>query len=101
MRQNVAFSLVSLQELIGSRSAAAWTTPSCIFTPITIDELSAAVLTAQKTQCQFAVRSGGHSPFHGFAGIDQGLLISTAGFKDLQYSNATQVQRSGMGSTLR
>ncbi|KAJ3498514.1 hypothetical protein NLG97_g1069 [Lecanicillium saksenae] len=79
-------------------SGSAWTAPKCIYTPTSVDELRAAVLAAQKTQCKFAVRSGGHSPFHGFAGIDEGLLISMAGFKELAYNPDTQVQRSGMGN---
>ncbi|KAJ5217446.1 oxidase/Diels-Alderase [Penicillium chermesinum] len=86
------------QEADAYWSASAWTAPTCIYTPTTLDELKAAILAAQRTQCKFAVRSGGHSPFHGFAGIDEGLLISMAGFKDLEYNKDTQVQRSGMGN---
>lgn len=53
---------------------------------------------AQFTQCQFSVRSGGHAPFAGFAGIDDGILISMSGFTDLSYDPNTEIQRSGMGN---
>ncbi|KAF7538399.1 hypothetical protein G7054_g2974 [Neopestalotiopsis clavispora] len=79
-------------------SASAYTEPSCISTPVSLDELSVVVRSAEFAQCKFAVRSGGHSPFAGFAGIDGGLLISMSGFTDLSYDENTQIQRSGMGN---
>jgi len=81
------------------RSATAYQTPLCVFTPPGSDSLRIALLISQFTQCQFAVRSGGHSPNPGWANINGGLLISLKGFTDLMYDEATQTQRSGMGNT--
>ncbi|RYP51844.1 hypothetical protein DL768_002920 [Monosporascus sp. mg162] len=79
-------------------SATAYKDPRCIFTPDTIEKLRTAVLSVGFTDCRFAVRSGGHSPFSGFASIDNGLLISMSKFTDLHYDEATHTQRSGMGN---
>lgn len=80
------------------RSATAYQTPLCVFTPQGTNSLRIALLNAQFTQCKFAVRSGGHSPNPGWANINGGLLISLKGFTDLTYDEATQTQRSGMGN---
>ncbi|ROT40790.1 oxidase/Diels-Alderase [Sodiomyces alkalinus F11] len=86
------------QEAEAFWSASAHKEPTCLFTPRSIGALRTAVLTARFSRCQFAVRSGGHSPFPGFAGIDDGLLISMSGFTDIRYHQGTQVLRSGMGN---
>lgn len=70
----------------------------CIVSPDSIDDLSIVVRSASFSKCKFAVRSGGHSPFAGFASIDGGILISMEKFTDLSYDETTQVQRSGMGN---
>ncbi|KAI3316473.1 oxidase/Diels-Alderase [Xylariaceae sp. AK1471] len=79
-------------------SATAYKNPACMISPSEIRTLSVTVRSAELAQCKFAVRSGGHSPFAGFAGIDNGLLISMSEMTDLDYDENTQIQRSGMGN---
>lgn len=50
-------------------------TPTCRFSPTNAFGISLAVLTVQVTQCQFAVKSGGHAAFSGASNIEKGLTI--------------------------
>lgn len=49
--------------------------PFCRFSPKEVIELSATVLLSRKTQCPFAVRSGGHASFYNASNIDGGIAI--------------------------
>ncbi|KAK6950570.1 hypothetical protein Daesc_008898 [Daldinia eschscholtzii] len=89
---------VYTQEAHAHWSATAWKSPSCIFSPNNIQDLRRAVLLAGFTNTKFAVRSGGHSPLSGWASIDNSLLISMTNINDLEYDEASQTQRSGMGN---
>ncbi|KFA52532.1 hypothetical protein S40293_09956 [Stachybotrys chartarum IBT 40293] len=51
--------------------------PSCVFTPSSAELVSQAVKFFEQNNCSFAVRSGGHSPSHGWANIDGGVLLAT------------------------
>ncbi|KAI2785053.1 oxidase/Diels-Alderase [Daldinia loculata] len=86
------------QEAHAHWSATAWKSPSCIFSPTNLQDLRRAVLLAGFTNTKFAVRSGGHSPLSNWASIDGSLLISMTNINDLEYDEATQTQRSGMGN---
>ncbi|KAI0846070.1 oxidase/Diels-Alderase [Daldinia vernicosa] len=86
------------QEAHAHWSETAWKSPSCIFAPNNIQDLRRAVLIAGFTNITFAVRSGGHSPLSNWANIDDSLLISMTNINDLEYDEAAQTQRSGMGN---
>ncbi|KAI1087102.1 hypothetical protein F5B19DRAFT_497707 [Rostrohypoxylon terebratum] len=59
--------------------------PSCIVSPASTADVSAAVATLSHGNCSFAIRSGGHSTWAGDANIVGGVTI------DLQSLNATQL----------
>lgn len=52
--------------------------PSCVFTPSSAELVSQAVKLFEQKNCTFAIRSGGHSPSHGWANIDDGVLLATS-----------------------
>jgi len=56
------------------------------------------VRVAQKANASFAVRGGGHSPFPGFANINNGFLLSMKDLNDLTYDATTQTLLSGYGN---
>ncbi|TWU76898.1 hypothetical protein ED733_006718 [Metarhizium rileyi] len=53
----------------------ALTQPACRFTPSSEVDVSLAVLTSRVTQCNFAVKSGGHAAFAGASNIEGGLTL--------------------------
>ncbi|PWY96282.1 FAD-binding domain-containing protein [Aspergillus sclerotioniger CBS 115572] len=57
--------------------------PSCIVQPHSAEDVSIVVSALSQTQCQFAVRSGGHTIWPGAAAIEQGVTI------DLSLMNST------------
>src|SRR4051812_24379379 len=57
--------------------------PSCIFLPSRVEELSAAMKTLATGNCLFAIKSGGHNPIPGANDINKGVSI------DLRYLNQT------------
>ncbi|KAI8934042.1 hypothetical protein NX059_008810 [Plenodomus lindquistii] len=63
-------------------------TPNCIFLPKSSGEVATAVrlLTAASfiKPCQWAIRSGGHTPYSGASNIENGVTI------DLQYLNSVE-----------
>jgi FAD/FMN-containing dehydrogenase len=61
--------------------------------PISPLGVSLAVLTVQVTQCQFAVKSGGHGMFSGASNIDGGLTIDLLKLNQVTVS-ADQTQTS-------
>ncbi len=69
----------------GRWSTTSILTPDCIFRPSSAEQLSAAVKVLATTNCQFAVKSGGHSPIPGANDINYGVSI------DLQYLNQTSL----------
>ncbi|KAI1267561.1 putative FAD-binding oxidoreductase [Xylariaceae sp. FL1019] len=75
----------------------AWGMPECIFQPRSKEELrdGTAIIIGHNTS--FAVRSGGHSPHHGFANIDGGILIDMGNFNRLIYSPEDETTIVGSG----
>ncbi|KAK3305084.1 6-hydroxy-D-nicotine oxidase [Chaetomium strumarium] len=57
--------------------------PSCIFLPSYVEDVSAAVKALSAGNCQFAIKSGGHNPTPGANDINDGVSI------DLRYLNQT------------
>lgn len=51
------------------------TDPTCRFSPTHPAYVSLGVLTLRVTQCEFAVKSGGHAAFAGASNIENGLTI--------------------------
>ena len=81
------------------RSPTAWLTPNCIFEPTTITEVQFAVGILNITGSTYAIRSGGHSPFPGFASTNDGVLIAMHKMKTVENDSATENVRLGMGNT--
>ncbi|KAI1809067.1 putative FAD-binding oxidoreductase [Poronia punctata] len=77
----------------------AWGMPTCIFQPRTKDELQQGTGIIIDNQVNLAVRSGGHSPHHGFANVDSGVLIDMAGFNRLVYDQQEETTIVGSGLT--
>ncbi|KAI1413420.1 putative FAD-binding oxidoreductase [Hypoxylon sp. FL1857] len=75
----------------------AWGTPTCIFHPSLTEQLQEAVTLLVKANVSFAVRSGGHEPHHGFANIDNGVLIDMSNFTRLDYDAERSVAVVGSG----
>ncbi|ROW08495.1 hypothetical protein VMCG_03256 [Cytospora schulzeri] len=72
-----------------------WYEPRCIAQPKSAIEVSKALLVATFLGTKFAVRSGGHNPNPGFAGIDsQGVLI------DMSHMNETSLSTDGTVASL-
>lgn len=51
--------------------------PSCVFTPVSAEDVSGAVQLFEHNECKFAIRSGGHMPARGAANIKDGILLAT------------------------
>ncbi|KAF2473017.1 bifunctional solanapyrone synthase [Lindgomyces ingoldianus] len=77
----------------------AWKTPTCIYSPQSIDDVVHAIKILQSTKSKFAVRGGGHSPLSAWANIDNGVLISMRAISDKVYDPATETVRVGFGCT--
>lgn len=60
--------------------------PICRFSPNCAPGVSLAVLTAQVTQCQFAVKSGGHAAFSGSSNINGGITIDLLDLNEIVVS---------------
>lgn len=74
-------------------------TPNCIFEPTTIPEVQFAVGVLGITGSTYAIRSGGHSPFPGFASTNDGVLIAMHKMTIVEYDAASETVRLGMGNT--
>lgn len=79
------------------RVETAWGTPGCILEPLSVSQLQKAVPLLVKGNASFAIRSGGHSPNHGFANIDGGVLIGMSNFSRLQYNPTAGTAVVGAG----
>ncbi|KAK6525940.1 hypothetical protein TWF281_010982 [Arthrobotrys megalospora] len=77
---------------------AAQQSPTCIFTPANTQDVSRAVKLFTRKNCQFAIRSGGHSYNPGWAGIINGVLISLSDIDDVTYDSQTGLASVGAGS---
>jgi FAD/FMN-containing dehydrogenase len=80
------------------RSETAWKLPSCIFEPTDSTALAEAIETIASNNATFAVRSGGHSPFPGWANVDGGVLISLEAMNTITYNSTDETVRVGTGN---
>ncbi|KAK6513471.1 hypothetical protein TWF281_005094 [Arthrobotrys megalospora] len=72
--------------------------PRCVFTPYNTQDVSKAVKLFTRKNCQFAIRSGGHSYNPGWAGIENGILMSLGYLNQTTYNPTTQIATVGGGS---
>ncbi|KAK3673913.1 hypothetical protein LTR78_006115 [Recurvomyces mirabilis] len=78
--------------------------PNCVFKPTTTTDVQLAVFLLHiggklfPGQCEFAVRSGGHTPFSGAANIENGVTIDLQSFKQLIVAADRQTVQIGTGN---
>ncbi|KAI9793318.1 MAG: hypothetical protein M1833_000763 [Piccolia ochrophora] len=72
--------------------------PSCVVTPSSSDEVSKIVKALAKASCEFAVKSGGHSPVPGSNDIADGVTIDLARIKSVTLSSDKAVASIGPGA---
>ncbi|KAF3226266.1 hypothetical protein TWF106_000761 [Orbilia oligospora] len=77
---------------------AARLNPTCIFTPTNTQDVARAVKLFTRKNCQFAIRSGGHSYNPGWAGITNGVLISLYGLNNISYDSIHGLASIGAGN---
>ncbi|KAK6513023.1 hypothetical protein TWF506_009185 [Arthrobotrys conoides] len=71
---------------------------TCIFTPTDAQDVSRAVRLFTRKNCQFAIRSGGHSYNPGWAGITNGVLVSLSKLNTISYDPETGHANVGAGN---
>lgn len=71
---------------------------ACFLTPVHSAQVAVALQIVNLAQSKFAVRSGGHNPNPGFAGVGaEGVTIDTQGFTTLQLSADKSIATIGAG----
>ncbi|KAF1949859.1 FAD-binding domain-containing protein [Byssothecium circinans] len=71
---------------------------ACFITPVHSAQVAVTLQIINCTQSKFAVRSGGHNPNPGFAGVgEQGVTIDTQGFTTLGLSADKSIATVGAG----
>ncbi|KAG8526456.1 uncharacterized protein KY384_000049 [Bacidia gigantensis] len=78
-------------------SQTTWERPSCIVQPGNTHALQDVVQLLTRSQIQFAIRSGGHSPSPFAASIDNGVLIDMSKFSGVDYDSNSNVATIGAG----
>ncbi|KAH7114329.1 putative oxidoreductase [Dendryphion nanum] len=83
--------------------------PQCIVFPETADDVSLVVKTLTglyvdlenetKKECQFAIRSGGHTPWEGAANIDGGVTLDLRRLNSVQVNSAAATVSLGVGGS--
>lgn len=83
-------------------SLAAQLTPTCIVQPTTAKDVSKAVsalvFNDLKEPCNFAVRSGGHTPWAGSANIENGVTIDLSLLNSVVYNEEDSTTSIGPGA---
>ncbi|KAI4871004.1 hypothetical protein F4820DRAFT_741 [Hypoxylon rubiginosum] len=72
--------------------------PSCIVSPTSSADVSSAVGTLTRLNCDFAIRSGGHSTWAGDANIAGGVTIDLQGLHDVTVSQDKSKVSVGPGA---
>ena len=92
-----------------SSSSSYWSTqeeslsPSCIVTPTRADDVATIIkklnlLNNGGSQCKFAIRGGGHTPWAGSANINGGVTIDMRSISDVNISADRSVASVGAGA---
>lgn len=74
-------------------------TPWCVVQPLNTSQVSVVVDTLVRHDCQFAVRSGGHTPFAGAANIEDGVTIDLGALNSVTYHADAGTAAVGPGAT--
>jgi hypothetical protein len=72
--------------------------PQCVFKPSNTIEVSSLVLISRLTQCQFAVKGGGHAAFAGASSIEGGITVSMERFNQVAVSADKKYAKVGAGN---
>lgn len=72
--------------------------PSCIVAPMSAADVSRAVATLTRSNCSFAIRSGGHATVAGAANIAGGVTIDLQGLNAIEFSADKSIVSVGPGS---
>ena len=72
--------------------------PACRVDVSSAAMISATIMVSQRTNCPFAVRSGGHTSWAGGSSIQDGILINLAGLNMVSLENNRTVARIGAGN---
>lgn len=72
--------------------------PSCIVTPLSTADVSRAVTTLTRSNCSFAIRSGGHASWAGAANIADGVTIDLQGLNAIEFSADKSIVSLGPGT---
>ncbi|RMZ06345.1 hypothetical protein D0864_02263 [Hortaea werneckii] len=83
--------------------------PSCVVLPEGAEDVAMAVATLRHSRghvrnhdgCQFAIRSGGHTPWAGAANIEDGVTIDLSSFNQVEVSPDRSTVTIGPGSSWR
>jgi hypothetical protein len=73
--------------------------PYCVFLPSSSVQVAVALLLSRLTQCQFAVKSGGHAAFAGASNIQGGITINLAKLDQIVLSSDKDIASVGPGNT--
>ncbi|KAE8548382.1 hypothetical protein EYB25_008760 [Talaromyces marneffei] len=74
------------------------TLPACIFLPESSHDVASAVQIARRSNCHFAVKSGGHAAFSGASNSDGGLTINLAAMNDITVNEDRATVSVGPGN---
>ncbi|KAI9820173.1 MAG: hypothetical protein M1827_005795 [Pycnora praestabilis] len=72
--------------------------PACRITPTCAQDVSIAVVELARAQCQFAIRSGGHTSWAGAANIQDGVTIDLSSLNQVNVSANNTVTSVGAGA---
>ncbi|PKX99265.1 FAD-binding oxidoreductase [Aspergillus novofumigatus IBT 16806] len=73
--------------------------PLCIVSPSSVEELSTAITTITNSNCQFAIRSGGHTSFGGACNIANGITIDLRALNSITVSDDRTTVSVGVGAS--
>jgi len=74
------------------------TKPTCRFSPNEAAEVSVAIIAIRLTECQFAVKSGGHAAFTGASNIQGGITIDLRNLNTIEVSLDNKTTYVGSGN---
>ncbi|KAF2477208.1 FAD-binding domain-containing protein [Lindgomyces ingoldianus] len=81
-----------------SWSQTCWESPACVIRPETSTQVSQALKIVTFLRTPFAIRSGGHSPNPGWAGLQDGVLIDLTKLNKLSISKDYHTVSVGPGA---
>ncbi|ATZ51323.1 hypothetical protein BCIN_06g07340 [Botrytis cinerea B05.10] len=71
--------------------------PACVIRPQTSSEVSSAMKIIRESDCQFAIKSGGHNMNDGFSNVEGGITIDLVRMKDIKISEDGEIVNVGAG----